>query len=101
MKKLLLTLTVLLTAIFTYAQTKTQAETQAPAQQESTNPSLTDAELYNAIWAMGLMYPDGFTIDINTMRQPTEGLVVSYIATQNSFDRKSIPALLRLQPHIP
>ena len=95
MKKLLLTLTVLLTAIFTYAQTKTQAETQAPAQQESTNPNLTDAELYNAIWAMGQMYPDGFTIDINTMRQPTEGLVVSYIATQNSFDRKSIPAVVK------
>ena len=33
---------------------------------------LSDKELYNAIWAMGQMYPDGFTIDINTMRQPTE-----------------------------
>ena len=26
---------------------------------------LSDKELYNAIWAMGQMYPDGFTLDVN------------------------------------
>ena len=57
-------------------------------------PDLTDKELYNAIWAMGQMYPEGFTLDINTMRQPTEGIYVSYAATQNSFDRKSIPGVV-------
>ena len=31
---------------------------------------LTDKELVNVIYAMGQMYPDGFTIDLNTLRQP-------------------------------
>ena len=56
---------------------------------------LSDKELYNAIWAMGQMFPDGFTLDLNTMRQPQKGLMVSYIETQNSFDKKSIPAVVK------
>ena len=56
---------------------------------------LTDKELVNVIYAMGQMFPDGFTLDLNTMRQPTEGLMVSYKATQNSFDRKSLPAVIK------
>ncbi len=56
---------------------------------------LTDKELVNVIYAMGQMFPDGFTLDLNTMRQPTEGLIVSYKATQNSFDRKSLPAVIK------
>ena len=56
---------------------------------------LTDKELVNVIYAMGQMYPDGFTLDLNTMRQPTEGLMVSYKETQNSFDRKSLPAVIK------
>ena len=56
---------------------------------------LTDKELVNVIYAMGQMFPDGFTLDLNTMRQPTEGIFVSYKATQNSFDRKSLPAVIK------
>ncbi|MBQ9660836.1 MAG: nucleoside hydrolase [Bacteroidales bacterium] len=56
---------------------------------------LTDKDLVNVIYAMGQMYPDGFTLDLNTMRQPTEGLMVSYKETQNSFDRKSLPAVIK------
>ena len=55
---------------------------------------LNDKELCNVLWAMGQMYPDGFTLDIQTLRQPTEGIMVSYKETQNSFDRKSLPAVL-------
>ena len=58
-------------------------------------PRISDKELANVIWAMGEMYPDGFTIDINTLKQPETGLMVSYAATQNSFDRKSIPAVIK------
>ena len=58
-------------------------------------PDITDKELYNAIWAMGQMYPNGFTLDLGTLRQPTEGIYVSYAATQNSFDRKSIPGVVK------
>lgn len=55
----------------------------------------SDKELVNILWAMGEMYPDGFTIDINTLRQPTQGIAVSYAATQNSFDKKDIPAVIK------
>lgn len=61
----------------------------------SQKEKLTDKELVNVIYAMGQMYPDGFTLDLNTMRQPTEGLMVSYKETQNSFDRKSLPAVIK------
>ena len=56
---------------------------------------LSDKDLVNVIYAMGQMYPDGFTLDLNTMRQPTEGIIVSYKATQNSFDRSSLPAVIK------
>ena len=56
---------------------------------------ISDKELVSVIWAMGQMFPDGFTISIDSLRQPTRGLAVSYLATQNSFDKKSIPAVIR------
>ena len=56
---------------------------------------LSDKELYNAIWAMGQMFPDGFTLDLGTLRQPEKGLMVSYAATQNSFDKKCIPGVVK------
>ncbi|MDY6444081.1 MAG: nucleoside hydrolase, partial [Bacteroidales bacterium] len=56
---------------------------------------ISDKDLVNVIYAMGQMYPDGFTLDLDTMRQPTEGLMVSYKETQNSFDRKSLPAVIK------
>ena len=78
MKKLLLALALLCAASTIQAQER-----------------LTDKELVNVIYAMGQMFPDGFTLDLNTMRQPTEGLMVSYKETQNSFDRKSLPAVIK------
>ena len=36
------------------------------------------------VWAFSQTHPDGFTIDIRTMTEPKEGIVVSYAATQNS-----------------
>ena len=56
---------------------------------------LSDKDLVNVIWAMGQMYPKGFTIDINTLQQPTEGLAVSYAATQNSFEKKDIAKVIK------
>ena len=56
---------------------------------------VSDKELVNVLWAMGQMYPDGFTIDINTLQQPTKGIAVSYADTQNSFDKKSLPAVIK------
>ncbi len=36
------------------------------------------------VWAFSQTHSDGFTIDIRTMTVPTEGIAVSYAATQNS-----------------
>ena len=58
-------------------------------------PPISDKDLVNVIWAMGQMYPQGFTLDINTLQQPTKGIAVSYLATQNSFDKKDIPAVIK------
>ncbi len=56
---------------------------------------VSDKELVSVIWAMGQMYPDGFTLSLDSLRQPTKGIAVSYLATQNSFDKKSIPAIIK------
>ena len=42
------------------------------------------------IWAFSQTHPDGFTIDIRTMTEPTEGIAVSYAATQNSHSRDQL-----------
>ena len=56
---------------------------------------VSDKELVSVIWAMGQMYPEGFTLSLDSLRQPKEGLAVSYLATQNSFDKKSLPAVIK------
>ena len=35
---------------------------------------LTDKELASVIWAMGQMYPEGFTVSLDSLRQPTKGI---------------------------
>ena len=37
------------------------------------------------VWAFSQTHPDGFTINVRTMTEPTEGIAVSYAATQNSY----------------
>ena len=36
------------------------------------------------VWAFSQNHPNGFTLDIRTMTEPTEGIAVSFAATQNS-----------------
>ena len=61
------------------------------AQQQKAN----DKDLATTIWMMREMFPEGFTLDLNTMQIPHEGLMVSYKATQDHFDRASIPAVIK------
>ena len=42
------------------------------------------------VWAFSQTHPDGFTLDIRTMTVPTEGIAVSYAATQNSHSRDQL-----------
>ena len=43
--------------------------------------------IVDKVWAFSQTHPDGFTIDIRTMTEPTEGIAVSYAATLNSHSR--------------
>lgn len=47
------------------------------------------------VWAFSQTHPDGFTIDIRTMTEPTEGIAVSYAATQNSHSRDQLDKVVR------
>ena len=42
------------------------------------------------VWAFSQTHPDGFTINVRTMTEPTEGIAVSYAATQNSHSRDQL-----------
>ena len=42
------------------------------------------------VWAYAQTHPDGFTIDIRTMTEPTEGIAVSYAETQDSHSRSQL-----------
>ena len=42
------------------------------------------------VWSFSQSHPDGFTIDIRTMTEPTEGIAVSYAATQNNHSRDQL-----------
>ena len=46
--------------------------------------------LSNQVWTYSLSHPDGFTIDLNTMTTPTEGIVVAYSATQGCHSREKL-----------
>ena len=47
-------------------------------------------DIADKVWAFSQAHPDGFTLDIRTMTEPTEGIAVSYAATQNSHSRDQL-----------
>jgi len=49
----------------------------------------------DSVWAYSLRHPDGFTMDIATMTEPTEGVVVAYAATQGCHSRKQLNRVVR------
>ncbi len=51
--------------------------------------------LSDSVWAYSLRHPDGFTMDITTMTEPTEGIVVAYAATQGCHSRKQLDRVVR------
>ena len=53
------------------------------------------ASIADKVWAFGQSHPDGFTLDIRTMTEPTEGIAVSYAETQNSHSREALNAVVR------
>ena len=46
------------------------------------------------VWNYSLSHPDGFTIDIRTMTEPTEGISVAYAATQGCHSREALDSVV-------
>ena len=46
------------------------------------------------VWAIGQKNPDGFTVDIRTMKQPTEGVSVAYAETQNCHSKEDLEKVI-------
>ncbi len=50
--------------------------------------------LADRVWEFSQTHPDGFTLDIRTMTEPTEGIAVGYAATQNSHSRSQLDKVI-------
>ena len=63
---------------------------QACANDDSPVKNEDVTEIADKVWAFSQSHPDGFTLDIHSMTCPTEGIAVSYGATQNSHSRDQL-----------
>ena len=53
------------------------------------------SRIADQVWIYSQSHPDGFTIDIRDMSEPSEGIAVSYAATQNSHSRDQLDNVVR------
>jgi ABC-type amino acid transport substrate-binding protein len=51
---------------------------------DNTTKQSNITNIADKVWAFSQNHPNGFTLDIRTMTEPTEGIAVSFAATQNS-----------------
>lgn len=49
----------------------------------------------DSVWAYSQRHPEGFTLQIDSMSQPSRGIVVSYAATQGSHSRSQLDSVVR------
>ena len=47
------------------------------------------------VWAFSQSHPNGFTLNIRTMAEPTKGVAVAYAATQNSHSREQLDRVVK------
>ena len=62
----------------------------ACSKSDSSSEQGSIASITDKVWAFSQTHPDGFTLDIRTMTEPTEGIAVSYAETQNSHSRNQL-----------
>ena len=53
------------------------------------------ARLANRVWSYRETHPEGFTLEINTWKEPQEGISVAYESTQNHHDRADLRRVVR------
>ena len=49
----------------------------------------------DSVWTYSLSHPDGFTMNLATLTEPAEGVVVAYAATQGCHSRKQLHHVVR------
>ena len=49
----------------------------------------------DSVWVYSVQHPNGFTMNIVTMTEPSEGVVVAYAATQGCHSRKQLGKVVR------
>ena len=65
---------------------------------DSTEHSKISA-IVEEIWTLSQNRPDGFTLDLRTMTEPTEGISAAYAETMNSCSRKQLAEVVRHAMH--
>jgi len=50
--------------------------------------------LADAVWEFSKSHPDGFTLELSTMTEPSEGIAVSYASTQSSIKRDQLDSVI-------
>ena len=66
-----------------------------PACKNNDSPSVKQIEaITDQVWMFSQSHPEGFTLDIRTMTEPTEGIAVSYAETQGSHSREQLPKVV-------
>lgn len=53
------------------------------------------ARLADRVWSYRDTHPEGFTLEINTWKEPREGISVAYESTQNHHDRADLRRVVR------
>lgn len=53
------------------------------------------ARLADRVWSYRETHPEGFTLEINTWKEPREGISVAYEFTQNHHDRADLRRVVR------
>ena len=51
-------------------------------------------QLFEAILAIAKHNPDGFTVDLTTLKKVTKGISVAYLETQDSFGEEGLKRVL-------
>ena len=83
----------LLLAILTICGTASFASCSSNEDNATEQSNITT--IADKVWAFSQTHPDGFIINIRTMTEPTEGIAVSYAATQNSHSRDQLNKVVR------
>ncbi len=78
----------MLIAVLTICGTASSASCSSNEDNATEQRNITG--ISDKVWTFSQTHPDGFTIDIRTMTEPTEGIAVSYAAIQDSHSRDQL-----------